>query len=66
MRYDPADPAPGRRRVLHAAGRDPFVVPRADGLLVQARAASDCGNADTAADRALSVAAVERLAEVFA
>ncbi|MDH5835117.1 FAD-dependent oxidoreductase [Luteimonas kalidii] len=46
--------------------RNLFVVPRADGILVQAQQPTDYGNADTTPDRALSEAAVARLAEVFA
>ena len=42
-----------------------MMVPRRDGLLVQAQGEHDFGNADTAVDRGLSEAAVGRLAEVF-
>ena len=42
-----------------------FVVPRADGILVQTQEAGDYDNEDTTPDRALSVAAVQRLAELF-
>lgn len=59
-------PQPGVDYGLGYGGRNLFVVPRADGILVQAQQASDYDNADTTPDRALSVAAVERLAEVFA
>jgi len=41
------------------------VVPRRDGILVQAQAAGDFGNADTTPDRAASEAAVARLAALF-
>ena len=51
---------------LSWGGHNLFVVPRGDGILVQAQEPSDYGNADTTPDRALSVAAVERLARLFA
>ena len=51
---------------LSWGGHNLFVVPRGDGILVQAQEPSDYGNADTTPDRALSVAAVERLAQLFA
>lgn len=41
------------------------VVPRRDGILVQAQADGDFGNADTTVDRAASEAAVARLAALF-
>lgn len=47
-------------------GRNLFMLSRSDTLLVQAQGAHDFGNEDTRVDRALSVAAVERLAAVFA
>lgn len=48
-------------------GRQPLsVVPRRDGILVQAQAPWDFGNADTTPDRAASEAAVARLAALFA
>ncbi|QCI62848.1 FAD-dependent oxidoreductase [Phreatobacter stygius] len=43
-----------------------YVVPRRDGILVQAQADGDFGNADTTVDRAASEAAVARLAGLFA
>lgn len=46
-------------------GHNLVMVPRRDGLLVAAQGAHDFGNDDTAVDRALSQAAVERLASVF-
>lgn len=46
-------------------GHSLVMVPRRDGLLVAAQGAHDFGNDDTAVDRALSQAAVERLATVF-
>ncbi len=51
---------------LSWGGHNLYVVPRGDGILVQAQEPSDYGNADTTPDRALSVAAVERLAQLFA
>ena len=42
------------------------VVPRRDGILVQAQAPGDFGNADTTPDRAASEAAVAKLAALFA
>jgi glycine/D-amino acid oxidase-like deaminating enzyme len=42
-----------------------YVVPRGDGILVQTQEPSDYGNDDTTPDRAISVAAVERLARLF-
>ena len=42
-----------------------FVVPRHDGILVQAQKADDFGSEDTAVDLALSQAAVARLAKLF-
>jgi hypothetical protein len=41
------------------------VVPRRDGILVQAQAPGDFGNADTTPDRAASEAAVAKLAALF-
>ena len=46
-------------------GHNLSVVPRRDGILVQAQAEGDFGNADTTPDRAASDAAVERLATLF-
>ncbi len=51
---------------LSWADHNLFVVPRGDGILVQAQAPSDYGNADTTPDRARAEAAVERLARLFA
>jgi glycine/D-amino acid oxidase-like deaminating enzyme len=45
--------------------KDLFVVPRGDGIVVQAQAPGDFGNPDPAPDRAASEAAVRRLAELF-
>jgi glycine/D-amino acid oxidase-like deaminating enzyme len=47
-------------------GHNLFMLPRRDGVLVQAQGEHDFGNDDTRIDRALSVAAVERLASLFA
>lgn len=47
-------------------GHNLYVVPRGDGLLVQSQEPDDYDNPDTRPDRALSVAAVERLATLFA
>lgn len=46
-------------------GHNLFMAPRRDGLLVQAQGLHDFGNDDISIDRALSVAAAERLAAVF-
>ena len=46
-------------------GHNLFMLPRRDGLLVQAQAEHDFGNDDTGIRRAQSVAAVERLAALF-
>lgn len=51
---------------LSWGGHNLFVVPRPDGILVQTQEPGDYGNADIVPDRALSEAAVERLAELFA
>ena len=51
---------------LSWGGHNLFVVPRADGLLVQSQEPADYGNADGVPDRAISVAAVERLASLYA
>lgn len=51
---------------LNYRGHNLVMVPRRDGLLVAAQGAHDFGNDDTQVDRALSQAAVERLAAVFA
>ena len=47
-------------------GHNLFMLPRRDGVLVQAQGEHDFGNDDTRIDRAQSVAAVERLASLFA
>jgi len=47
-------------------GHNLFMLSRRDSLLVQAQGVHDFGNDDTRVDRALSVAAVERLAALFA
>ena len=46
-------------------GHNLWVVPRRDGILVQAQAAGDFGSADTTPDRAASEAAVRRLATLY-
>ena len=46
-------------------GHNLFVMPRRDGILVQAQGEHDFGNDDTLPDRASSEAAVERLAALF-
>ena len=46
-------------------GHNLWVVPRRDGILVQAQAEGDFGSADTMADRAASDAAITRLAALF-
>lgn len=46
-------------------GHNLWVVPRRDGILVQAQAVGDFGSDTTTPDRAASVAAVERLASLF-
>jgi hypothetical protein len=46
-------------------GHNLFMLSRRDTLLVQAQGAHDFNNDDTRVDRALSVAAVERLANIF-
>jgi glycine/D-amino acid oxidase-like deaminating enzyme len=50
---------------LNWRGHNLSVVPRRDGLLVQAQAEGDYGNADDRPDRAASEAAVQRLASLF-
>jgi len=47
-------------------GHNLSVVPRRDGILVQAQGEGDFGNADSTPDRAVSDAAVMRLAALFA
>lgn len=51
---------------LHWRGHNLHVVPRRDGILVQAQGPHDYNNADATPDRAASEAAVARLAELFA
>lgn len=51
---------------LSYGGHNLFVVPRGDGILVQTQEPGDYDNADTLPDPALSVAAVQRLAALFA
>jgi glycine/D-amino acid oxidase-like deaminating enzyme len=46
-------------------GHNLFMLPRRDGVLVQAQGAHDFGNDDSRIERAQSVAAVERLAALF-
>ena len=46
-------------------GHNLSVVPRRDGILVQAQASGDFGNPDIEPDRAASEAAVARLAGLF-
>lgn len=50
---------------LSWGGHNLYVVPRADGILVQTQEPDDYDNPDTTPDRALSVAAVQRLAGLF-
>ena len=50
---------------LQYAGHNLFVVPRRDGILVQAQAEGDFGNADVTPDRKASEDAVARLAALF-
>ena len=59
-------PQPGVDYGLTWLGHNLFVVARRDGLLVQAQAPGDFGNADVAPDRAATEAAVARLATLFA
>lgn len=59
-------PQPEVDYALIYRGHNLVMVPRRDGLLVQAQGEHDFGNADTTVDRALSDAAVERLAGLFA
>jgi glycine/D-amino acid oxidase-like deaminating enzyme len=47
-------------------GHNLLALPRRDGILVQAQGEHDYGNEDMAVDRALSEAAVQRLAALFA
>lgn len=59
-------PQPELDYVLQWRGHNLMVVPRHDGVLVQAQGEHDFGNGDTTVDRAMSEAAVERLASLFA
>jgi len=58
-------PQPEVRYGLIHRGHNLVVVPRREGLLVQAQGENDFGNADDRPDRALSEAAVQRLARLF-
>lgn len=58
-------PQPGVDYSLVWRGHNLQAVTRRDGILVQAQAAGDYGNADARPDRAASVAAVQRLASLF-
>ena len=58
-------PQPEVRYGLNWRGHNLFVVPRRDGILVQAQAPGDFGNPDDRVDRAASEAAVARLASLF-
>jgi glycine/D-amino acid oxidase-like deaminating enzyme len=59
-------PQPAVDYMLAYRGHNLMMVPRRDGLLVQAQGTHDFGNTDTAIDRVLSEAAVARLASLFA
>jgi hypothetical protein len=58
-------PQPEVDYALLLRGRNVAMVPRPDGLVVQAQDPRDFGNADTSPDRAASEAAVRRLAAAF-
>lgn len=58
-------PQPEVRYGLAWRGHNLAVVSRRDGILVQAEGNGDFGNEDNTADRALSEAAVQRLARLF-
>jgi glycine/D-amino acid oxidase-like deaminating enzyme len=58
-------PQPGVNYGITSRGHNLSVVPRRDGILVQAQADGDFGNADSTPDRAASDAAVNRLAALF-
>jgi hypothetical protein len=58
-------PQPEVDYVLYYRGHNLAMVPRRDGLMVQAQAETDFGNADTRPVRALSEAAVQELAGLF-
>jgi len=59
-------PQPEVNYGLTYRGHNLFMVPRRDGILVQAQTDGDFGNADSTPDRAASDAAVLRLAALFA
>ncbi len=59
-------PQPEVNYALSYRGHNLIVVPRRDGVLVAAQGEKDFGNSDTTVDRALSDAAVRRLASLFA
>ncbi len=58
-------PQPGAHYGIRWRGHNLSVVPRRDGTLVQAQDEHDFGNADLTPDRDASVAAVQRLAQLF-
>jgi glycine/D-amino acid oxidase-like deaminating enzyme len=58
-------PQPEVRYMVIYRNHNVVAVPRRDGILVQAQGEHDYDNADTAADRAASEAAVQRLAQAF-
>lgn len=59
-------PQPEVHYGLHYRGHNLNVVPRRDGILVQAQALGDFGSTDTTPDHAATLAAVNRLAGLFA
>ena len=58
-------PQPEVKYGLFYLQKNLFVVPRGDGIVVQAQAAGDFGNPDARPDRAASEAAVAQLAALF-
>ncbi|MFO1338218.1 MAG: FAD-dependent oxidoreductase [Burkholderiaceae bacterium] len=58
-------PQPEVNYGVHWRGHNLHVVPRRDGILVQAQGPHDYNNADATVDRAATEAAVARLAELF-
>jgi glycine/D-amino acid oxidase-like deaminating enzyme len=58
-------PQPEVNYGLYWRGHNLNVVPRRDGILVQAQSPDDFGNADTTPDRAASEAAIAQLARLF-
>jgi glycine/D-amino acid oxidase-like deaminating enzyme len=58
-------PQPEVNYGLYWRGHNLNVVPRRDGILVQAQSPDDFGNADITPDRAASEAAVAQLAKLF-